>query len=851
MKNLRLSVGSAFLIFRHRLAAKIPFASLSGKSFLFNRLRYSLFVLTSLFLITSCSNDFDEYFKRPSWLEEPAYDALQSKGNFTDYLKLVNRTLYSSVLKGSGSYTFFAPNDDAFKIYLAGKSLTSVDQISDADAAKIVAYSLVYNSYSSAHLGDIAGTTWTEGGSVRKLTPYYKGIYNEDVSGVTSWVIDPYDQAGDASTTIMPYRYLSIFTPKYFSANGLSSSDYETFYNGMYNTLDNKINVMGASVLNQENGSPEIDVENGAVYEVNRVNADVTNIDEKLTADSKGNEFRNILNRKLSDGTYQFVSYEENTDNTAYYKKIYPSSNISHLYYKSYSLPFSFNVERSANTSNVNESDAQTLFVPTNTAVDTWKEKITSLYDITESEIPDIAWQYFLQAHMVDHLVWPSKYKSEINVNSEFLNGAGSNGNDLSSAGIDTCKMASNGFYYRINSVIPCGYFESIYGKMLMDKSYSYLNSIITNIYSTDLMTDFLKSPLKGYTEENMTLLLPSNALIASDGYTYDSSVSDVASRFTNSSLKGSTSAIERLKRIIRMGIFERVNNSSTNTSITDFSATEDGLADYNGYAYAIDYYGDMVRYKNNQLQWAGNITDGSKVTATKVVDKSGNNPYNNGQVFKIDGLPQYSSRNNVDSAAVDLGWNDQNTKVFISKYLKNNSEVSVFYKYWTALNSLIDIPTSKYYTILIPDNNSMNAAIAAGDMPAYSSLVPYAGTLNSVLSPAAVAFIYNHVLQGGIYPDDGKAYIIDNFKYYSTYTVSSMQPYTVSSVTNKSKATVYKGSGNVLTFKANNITNGATVLVKGGDSPVIVERGIARSNIIGPRAVIHEVNGYLKYTVQ
>ena len=142
-------------------------------------------------------------------------------------------------------------------------------------------------------------------------------------------------------------------------------------------------------------------------------------------------------------------------------------------------------------------------------------------------------------------------------------------------------------------------------------------------------------------------------------------------------------------------------------------------------------------------------------------------------------------------SAAVDLGWNDQNTKVFISKYLKNNSEVSVFYKYWTALNSLIDIPTSKYYTILIPDNNSMNAAIAAGDMPVYSSLVPSAGTLNSVLSPAAVAFIYNHVLQGGVYPDDGKAYIIDNFKYYSTYTVSSMQPYTVSSVTNKSKETV------------------------------------------------------------
>jgi hypothetical protein len=849
MKNSHLKVGCSLLTFQHRhtTGANTSPAFL-GKRFLFCSLKKILMIIVCTLSMLSCSNDFDNYFKRPSWLEDPAYEVLQSKGNFTNYLKLVDRTLYQSILKGAGSYTIFAPNDDAFKIYLAANSLSSVDDISDAEAAKIVAYTLVYNSYQSSHLGDIAGSEWTIGGSMRKLTSYYRTIHKEDVNSVISWVLDTYDQAGTASTTIMPYRYLPIFTPAYYSANGLISTDYETFYPGLYNTLDNKINVMGAGVMNQSDGSPEIDVENGTVYETNRVNSDVTNIDEKLQEDQYSS-FRSILNRKLTDGSYQFVSYSEVDDNTSYYKKLYPDSAIAHLYYKHYTLPFSFNVERAANTANANEGDAQTLFVPTNISIATWKSDIMSLYDMSdESEIPDLAWQYFLQAHMADHLVWPSDFKTAMNENGEFFNGVGTNGTAFASSGITASRMATNGFLYNINSVIPCGYFKTIYGKLLFDSKYTYLETIIDGIYLTDLEVDFLKSTLNGHMEENITMLLPSNELIKEDGYAYDATQTAVADRFTNSSLMGSTTAIERLKRILRMGVFERISNGTIETKISDFTATHgDGLADYDGYAYAVDYYGDMMRYKDNELEWAGNIIEGSKVKATKVVDKNGNNPYNNGQVFTIDKLPQYSPR--TDSATVDDGWNDQTTMVFINNYLKTHDEDSIYYKYWTALSSLMDVPSAKYYTILIPDNDTMNKAIAAGDMPTYSALVPSTGTLDDIQSPLALAFIYNHILQGGVYPDDGQSYIIDNFNSYTTYTASTLESYTVSNVTNKSKVTISKGSGNVLTFAANNITNGATVTVKGSGTAV-VDRGFTKSNIIGPRAVIHQVNGYLSYKV-
>jgi hypothetical protein len=75
-------------------------------------------VLLILFLSGSCSKNFDHYYQRPSWLEKNALEVLEKKGNFNHYLKLVDRTLYSKVLRGSGHYTFFAPNDQAFEAWI-------------------------------------------------------------------------------------------------------------------------------------------------------------------------------------------------------------------------------------------------------------------------------------------------------------------------------------------------------------------------------------------------------------------------------------------------------------------------------------------------------------------------------------------------------------------------------------------------------------------------------------------------------------------------------------------------------------------------------------------------------------
>ena len=63
------------------------------------RTKLSILFLMALGLLFSCT-DKEEYYERPEWLEDPVYTVLAEKGNFTSYLKCVDRTLFVEALKG-------------------------------------------------------------------------------------------------------------------------------------------------------------------------------------------------------------------------------------------------------------------------------------------------------------------------------------------------------------------------------------------------------------------------------------------------------------------------------------------------------------------------------------------------------------------------------------------------------------------------------------------------------------------------------------------------------------------------------------------------------------------------------
>ncbi len=91
------------------------------------------FVIASVQLtFVSCSDDpgAENYYTSS---KEYAADFLMNRGEFSSFSRVLQRGKMMTLLGTYGAYTVFAPTNDAFDKYLAGRGLTSVEELSDAD----------------------------------------------------------------------------------------------------------------------------------------------------------------------------------------------------------------------------------------------------------------------------------------------------------------------------------------------------------------------------------------------------------------------------------------------------------------------------------------------------------------------------------------------------------------------------------------------------------------------------------------------------------------------------------------------------------------------------------------------
>jgi len=781
--------------------------------------------LVALLAFSAC-DDNDDYYERPSWLEPPIYEILKGRGNFSMYLSAVDRTLYSSVLKGSGSYTVFAPNDEAFRSFLADRGYSSVENIPVEELTKIVGYSMIYNKFESEQLGDVwASSAWYNGASIKKKTPYYRTIYKEFVNGEERWIVD---NPTDLTKVATPYKYLPIITQDYFSQNELTGEDYKTFYpNSEYVGL----NILGGRILTKEGqNTPHIYAENGIVYETDAVNYPLENLDE-ISRRDENKAFYDIMTAKVGS-SYLFVSYSLGLEATEIYKKLYPDRNIEAVYYKTYTgLPFLPNNESysgvystsSEGRAATTEEQGYTLLIPSEEAVNEFTTTLKNRSGITNlADLPKELLTYFLQAHMVDGIIWPTQFKTAKNANNEFLNGEGVNGKDFANSGVTNSEFASNGIMYNTDHVIESKYFNTVYSEILLNPDCQMLSGYaFKNLLST-LVAEITRSRIDGFPDDNYTILLPTDELLERDGYTYNSSTST----FTNEFLLGSITAEDRLKRLIQMCVFKRTKSHSIDTSLEDFSGSP--ALGYNGYGFAINNYGDMIRFKDNKIQASGNILDNQEVRIVKKIDF----PYINGQVFIIDELPQFSPRNS--SPGIAAGWSDRTLYECLTSYVSQNSNASKFKQYVDLLypdGTITDISTTAFYTVLVPQNDAIDQAIADGYLPALSDV-----TSSEANKAKATLFVNTYFLAGMIVPDDG----IMNIEPGNSEKTSLTTNFKVNN--QKIYVDVTK-SGGILKFTP----RGVTGTVEGVNETTVI-RQTGKSNYIGSKLVIHAVNQYIAF---
>ena len=790
---------------------------------IFRRVFAKGFLMAPLACLTlaGCQDtEFDEYYERPSWLDAPAWNILERRGDCSNYLQLVEKTLYSKQLEGSGSYTFFVPTDAAFQAFFAENpyGYSSVADIPADVASDIVSSTMLYNQYPCDSLGNTLDgyNTWSTGAAYKHQTPSYEVLSRDYVKGDSIWVYDSYSLSWQGENW-NNYRYLPCFTENYFKANGLTESDFKHFFEeGVWSTYGN---VLDARVLEVSEGSGDLYCENGVIHLVDKVVLPLKNLDDMiceypemettaLPEKAQGGAwdfFKKLIYHRQGDGNYQFLSYTEDVEMTHYFEKMYPDLDLSTLKVRAYNMNPSLNVEQySGNVEGeTNYNSGATLWLPTHEVLedyvenrilsyvehDGWKDSQEAFdrafNNLSESVMPGLFYSLY-----TDGVVWPTYYKTAQNGigSNEFING-GRSGNEFASV-VQSSAFASNGLYHIINFMPKTSAFEGVGSRFLLDPAYSYMEQAFAGTYRSTIYYNMMLSKLANYDQVNLGVILYPNSLLkAWDGIVYDA----VDTRFENGA---GTSVATSVNTMSTLGYVER-------DSLDKIDFEEDALQGaYDGWSFTNSYNGNVIRYKKTgnvingkpeimvQSNWAiqndpaqtfeslydaGQMPQAATPTTdyyTSIIKDPSYDQYLNGNVYLVNegSVPLFYELEITSPSGVAYVPLYRSAADELEIYLRADSALAaagkldakhshtMFKKYWDYAKGANTPPAiSGRATILVPTDEALQYAIDQGMITAYEDMLKGAISNAEAFYPdSAAALINPYIIVSDIYPDDG-----------------------------------------------------------------------------------------------
>ncbi|MFD2162135.1 fasciclin domain-containing protein [Paradesertivirga mongoliensis] len=721
-------------------------------------LKTSSFLLVLLALFSACNKKgWDEYYGRPDDLASPIYQQLQARNNFNSFLVLVDKAGYKDILSKAGYWTIFAPNDEAVARYLQENNISDVNAVKDSVARKIVRYSLAYNSFKSDRLDDYqSGIGWAADKAYKRRTTFYAALDTAMIDGKK--VLVSASNRNNAGGTYYVSadnnnKYIPFFLNSYFTANGIPTSDYAYLFPGK---TFSGFNVADAQVVNKD-----IIAENGVIHEIDRVILPLPSIDQYLSTAPEYSKFKKVFDDHM-------VSYLINASATAKNKEI-TGSNLD-VYVKVYNgmLPFSPNNENFLKVEdNDGQMDGYTMFAPTNEAFESYTRDTLLKHYLTFEALPDEIISDFLMAHMWRTTVWPSKFSVTKNLQGE---GALFN---LATDIVDK-KVLSNGIFYGTNKAQSANVFSSVFGKAYLNPNYS----LMTRALSVALKTNIIN------TNSKYTLFLISDDDLTAAGYSYnlDANRWEYRPPGGGTTLTG-TSAWDKLNRILNTHVVRQ------------------DLTDITGSGIIETYNGEYIKYNGNTVFSAGN----QDANVTRAA--SGEEAASNGTVYYVNGLLNESTLSigkHIEKLAATTG---SNFKKFFD-YLKASNI------YNTSNGEILGVSAGSLYTVFVPNNAGIDAAIAQGYLPS-------SPTSSSADDKEKVAnFIRYHILQK-------ETVVVDGKKEGGYPTLLQKENGAITAIT-----------------IANTATSMQVTDMKAGTVNVLVPS----SNNLSNRAVIHLINGFLKF---
>ena len=270
-----------------------------------------LLTLTALCLLAffGCKKELDDKYDRPEWLAGKLYTQIKTIPELSTFAELLQVSGYDTIIDVSGSYTVFAPSNDAFKTYFQeNSSYKSVADMPKAEVDKMVKYHLVQNPWSKKQLRSLDIEGWIDTLDLRNNLP--KGYKRETLLlgrnqkyGV-AWskykrqsstlfrtnIIDSTQTSWNRRVFTDSRKFSPIFFKEYFDIYGLSTTDYEFYFGRQFENINDiyysKGRIVGEGVF----------AENGFVYVIDRVAEPLKNAVEILTDKTKPNSYTSYFN---------------------------------------------------------------------------------------------------------------------------------------------------------------------------------------------------------------------------------------------------------------------------------------------------------------------------------------------------------------------------------------------------------------------------------------------------------------------------------------------------------------------------------------------------------------------------
>ncbi|WP_187262713.1 fasciclin domain-containing protein [Pontibacter beigongshangensis] len=612
-------------------------------------------------MLTKCDTK-EEYYAPPKTLAPPIYQQLEARGNFTHFLACVDKAGYKQSLSSSGYWTIFAPTDEAFTKYFAANGLAGIGAIDEAKAREIVTYSLVYNAFSKEKLAEFQSSIgWVPGQSFKRRTAYYSAPYKSNIGGQEAFVVANNRNGLNYVTEDNNNKYLPYFIDSYFAAQGLSEVDYKTFYP---NTPYTGFNVADAAVTGSDHS---IRAENGMIHIIDKVLLPLPSIDEYLATKPEYSVFKGLLEKYAA-------SYVSSAAATEKWNKRGVSGSV---YLKTFPNVLAFNPGNEnflKQMDNDGQSDSWSMFVPTNEVLTKYINEVLLEHYNSLDEIGTQVIYDFINAHMWQTAVWPSKFSTTTNFVGEVARF-----NRVTDV-VDP-KVLSNGMFYGASKVQESDAFHSIFGKVYLDPKFS-------------LMSRFLQRELRSAVSNpnvRFTMFLLSDDVLNEAGFTYDNINN---TWFYKGSTSGVISPINRLDRLINSHIAITMRGELDNLG-------SEGIYD--------TYGGELIKFKNNVVYAAGNLEPDPQqaLNSNDLPRVIGKKEATNGIVYYLD--------KPLLSAETAIGLHMQKYPQF-SRFFTYLDNSSIYNK---TTGEILGTASGTFYTYFIPSDAAIEKAIADGVLPA------------------------------------------------------------------------------------------------------------------------------------